>query len=350
MKNIFFLLPFFIYACGSELSREDLLPDATGAHGQVFLIMDDHLFNGALGEAVMYHLDQNAKGPYLAAEPLFDVMRLNSDELNHVSQLNRVLLKVMIDKDSTYNETAVIEKRNYFAKGQLFLIVKDSDQDRLYDFIVNEFAFVTNKINEFENQFLLDEYSRKPNRALKDLAEKKFGISISLPDDSQIKVDSSDFVWVKRDRSRFVMPNSDQNFGAQTYWIQQGILIWSKPYSDTSQLTIEGALRDRDTVLKYNVPGKIEGSYMGTEYDEYYKPKGKIIDYKGAYGVSLEGLWVHRGHPNAFGGGPFVQYVLHHKARKSVVTVCVYIYGPNFKKREYIREARAMLKTIEFVD
>lgn len=344
------IVSVLLVGCGSELTREDLLPDASGPHGQVVLLLEDDLWNGPIGEAVMYHLDANAKGPYLRPEPVFDVWRMRPDDLDHVSQMNRLILKVMVDFDSTYKETAILEKKNYFAKGQLFIIVKDSDPDRLYSFIVNEFAYVVNLFNEFELNLLKDEYLKRPNKALKESAEKNFGISISVPEQSTVRVDTADFMWAKRDRSKQVMANATSEPGSDTYWIQQGILIWSKPYTDTSQLTLEGALRDRDSTLKYRVPGKVKGSYMATEYDEYYKPEGKVIKFKGAYAVEIRGLWRHAGNPDAFGGGPFVQYAIHHESRKSVVTVCVYIYGPKYDKREYIREADAMIQTIEFVD
>lgn len=89
---------------------------------------------------------------------------------------------------------------------------------------------------------------------------------------------------------------------------------------------------------------------MATEMDSAVYPVGKIFTYESASAVEIRGIWKHAGNPAAFGGGPFVQYTLHHRGRNEVVTVCVYIYGPNFEKREYIREADAMLRTIQFVD
>src|SRR5687767_11914173 len=119
----FFSIPLLflvLVSCGDELKREDLLPDASGAHGEVILLMDDNIWNGPIGETVYAWLDQDTKGPALRPEPMFTVIRKRPDELSHLSQLNRLLLKVMVDHDSTYTETAVIEKKNYFAKGQIF--------------------------------------------------------------------------------------------------------------------------------------------------------------------------------------------------------------------------------------
>src|SRR5687768_10592220 len=191
--RLFFLLAVLLLlgSCGPTPSREQLLPNATGNRGEVILLMEDNLWEGAIGEAVMYHLDENAKGVYLRPEPVFDVLRRKPDELDHLGQLNRLILKVMIDFDSTYTETVVIEKKNYFAKGQLFVIVKDSDPDRLYSFIVNEFAYVVNLMNDFETSDLIRQYQAEYNQTLKGRAEQNFGISICIPEDSKIKVDST---------------------------------------------------------------------------------------------------------------------------------------------------------------
>ena len=349
MKFYSIILLVILTSCGEPLTREDLLPNATGAHGEIILLMEDDIWTGKIGETVSAQLDQNAEGPYLRPEPMFSVFRKRPAELNHLSQLNRNILKVMVDFDSTYKETAVLEKRNYFAKNQLFVIIKDSDPNRLYQYCQTQFSDIIKMFNDFELEQLTREYTERFNENIKDRATKNFGISICLPKESELKVDSTDFMWVKRDRSKQLLSNEGTR-ASETYWIQQGIVFWSQPYSDTSQLTIPGVLRTRDTILKYNIPGKVKNSYMATEYDEYYKPEGKIFEYHGAYAVEIRGLWVHRGDPAAFGGGPFVQYSIHNEKRGTIVTVCGYIYAPKFDKREYIREIDAMLNTIELVD
>ena len=350
MKYFSILLISILFSCGPELTREDLLPDASGLHGEIILLMENDLYNGRIGEAVVAQLSQNAKGVYLRPEPMFSFIRMRPKDLDHLNQLKRNILKIVVDFDSTYAETAVIEKRNYFAKNQLFVIVKDSDPDRLYEYVAKEFNYILNLFNDFEMEQLKREYVNNPNKNIKQSAEKNFGISICIPKEAELRVDSSDFMWIKRDRSKQVMGNMTSEPGSQTYWIQQGILIWSHPYKDTSQLTVNGALQVRDTVLKYHVPGKVKGSYMATEYDEYYCPKGKIFNYKGAYAVEIRGIWKHDGHPGAFGGGPFVQYTIHNETKGTVVTVCGYVYGPKYDKREYIREIDAMLNTIEVLN
>ena len=342
------LLLLLITACSEEGSQDAYLPDATGQHGEILLIMDDVLWGGTVGQSVQERFTQVLKGPYLRPEPTFSFYRKTPEDVNHMDQMNRNILKFMIDSDSTYAETAIIEKENYYAKNQLFLIVKDSDPNRLAAFAQNDLDGIVETYNDFELQQLIRFYEGDPNKRVKEMAEKKFGFSISVPERSVLKSEKENFALVKHDRSKNVLANDATKAQGGTFWIQQGFLFWSTPYiPDSAQMTVENVLKDRDSTLKYNVPGKTKGTYMGTEYTEHYEPKGRVFDYHGYTAVEIQGLWIYEGDTFVGGGGPFVQYSILNEAENKIVTVCGYIYAPYFDKREYIRELHAVLNTIE---
>ncbi len=69
-----------------------------------------------------------------------------------------------------------------------------------------------------------------------------------------------------------------------------------------------------------------------------------------ANAILIEGLWKHAGNPAASGGGPFLQYAIQHPTRGTIVHVVVYIYALNYDKRELLREAKAILNTIEVIE
>lgn len=344
------ILAFTLLSCGGDISREDLLPEASGTHGEVLVLMDDNIWNGPIGEVVQEQLNQDAEGVYLRSEPIFNFFRKPPDQMNHINKLSRLILKVMLDNDSTYKETAMIEREDYFARNQLFVIIKDNDPDRLYNYVRNQFYRCINRFNEFELEQLIAQYKKRPNKNVKEKVEKKFGLSVSIPDNSELRVEKDDFLWVKRDRSKNLIGNQATGTEGGTFWIQQGILFWDAPYTDSSQMTVEGVLQHRDTVLKYNIPGKLKGSYMATEYDPYYSPEGKIINYNGVKTVRIQGLWKHAGNEAAFGGGPFLQHTFLHPTNGRVITICGYIYAPKFDKREYLREIDAMLQTVDMLE
>ncbi|MBD3636107.1 MAG: DUF4837 family protein [Crocinitomicaceae bacterium] len=341
-------LPLLLISClgDSDLTSHDLLPDATGERGHIMVIMDDNLWNGSLGDTLRSQFDQNIDGPFIRSEPMFGYHQVKPGTLNHINKSSRLILKIFVDHDSTYAETAIIEKYDFYAKGQLFLVIKDSDVDRLYDFVKHDFNKVIDLYNNFEKEQLMAHYKRNFHKSINEQAEKKFGISIYLPKESKLKVEKENFMWVKYDRSRNLMSNEATGADGGTFWIQEGIIFWSEPYSDEA-IDPYHILEKRDSVLKYNIPGKVNGSWMTTEYDPCCAPEGLVTTIDGHDAVIFEGNWKHGGNPAAVGGGPFVQYSIHNPNENSVVTVCGYVYAPKFNKREYIRELHAMLSSIK---
>jgi hypothetical protein len=339
------------FSCGNdEITREDLLPDASGEHGKILVVVDNAIWETSLQENLHEQLDQNCEGPYLRPEPLFSYFRTESSNgMTHIDKLSRLILKFKIDHDSTYQETAVIVKENFFARGQLFVVIKDSDFDRMNNYVKNDFDFVLDAFNDYEHDRLVAEFKGDKHNGIDELTKDHFGINISLPRTTVLKVDSEDFMMAKYERSekQQYQTSSTSGYTYETFWIQEGILFWKQPLDSASYFEPYQIMAYRDSVLKEKVPGELKGSYMATEYDPYYKPEADIIEVDGQETIVIRGLWKFAGNPGAFGGGPFVQYSMINKKRNEIITVCGYVYAPKFNKREYIRQVEAMLSTIE---
>ena len=353
MKHMKTILPILValalYSCsGGEEAHDTFLPEANGQHGEILILMEDNLWNGELGKTVSEQLSIHAEGRYLRPENMFSYFHRAPNELNHLTQLNRNILKFMIDNDSTYEETALIEKNNYYAKNQLFLIVKDSDPSRLLDFAQNKMRIIIDRFNQFELTSLMGQYKAEPQRGIQEIVTTNFGIGIAVPSDFRIQASLDSFLLIKRDRSKNVMPNDANRAEGGTFWLQQGLMFWTEKYSpDSLQMTIKNRLMNRDSTLKQYVAGTVKGTYMGTEYSEYYDPIGRKFSYQGHEAIEIRGLWIYDGDTFVGGGGPFVQYSILDKEKSRIITVSGYVYGPSFDKREYIRELDAMLNTIE---
>lgn len=357
MKSYHFILAlllFFLSACSSEEGKEttsNYLPEANGQHGEILLLLDNYMWNGEIGKAVVKSLTQRAKGPYLRPEPMFSYFRKEPTDLNHLNQLNRNILKFMIATDSTYTETEVLLKHDYYAKNQLFVIVKDSDSKRLLEFAQNDMDQIIDLFNDFELKQLTRQYEEDPNYGLKELVERQYGISVSFPEKTVLKTEQKDFILMKRDRSKNLLPNDASRAEGGTFWIQQGFMVWADPYeAGANQLSVENVLQRRDSILKKNVAGRVKGTYMATEYDPYYKPEAKEVDMNGTKALEVRGLWKHDGVVFTGGGGPFVQRTFVNSSKTKVITVCGYVYAPKFDKREFIRELDALMHTIYVIE
>ncbi len=343
------LILLALYSCSDgQEERDAYLPEANGQHGEILILMEDHLWNGDLGKIVAEQLSIRAEGRYLRPESMFSYFHRAPKEVNHLTQLNRNILKFMIDTDSSYEETAIIEKNNYYAKNQLFLIVKDSDPNRLLDFARNKMRIIIDRFNQFELTSLMGQYYEEPQRGIQEIVAANYGIEIAVPSDFHIEASLDSFMLIKRDRSKNVMPNDANRAEGGTFWIQQGMMFWTEPYwADSLQMTFQNRLINRDSTLKKFVAGTVKGTYMGTEYSEYYDPIGRAFKYQGHDATEIRGLWIYDGDTFVGGGGPFVQYSIVNESKNEIVTISGYVYGPSFDKREYIRELDAMLSTIK---
>ncbi len=202
-----------------------------------------------------------------------------------------------------------------------------------------------------ETDRLINSYNADHNNGFDKVAKEKFGISISVPSSADFKANKDSIIYAL-DRHVDETTRDNPKTGAKggTYWSQKGILIWSSPYLGEQSMEPMTIIGTRDTTLKYNVKGTIEGSYMATELAPSRRPKFEYFDLDGNNAVKIEGLWKHDGNPAASGGGPFVQYSIAHPTRGTVVHISTHVFAPRFNKREYIREIRAMLATIVMVD
>jgi hypothetical protein len=100
----------------------------------------------------------------------------------------------------------------------------------------------------------------------------------------------------------------------------------------------------RDSVLKENVPGPKEGTYMTTEY--LFEPVSRPLNLNGKYSVLTRGLWKTE---NYFMGGPFMSLTTTSANDQKVICVSGFVFAPKFDKREYIREIEAMLRSVQVV-
>ena len=134
----------------------------------------------------------------------------------------------------------------------MFVVVKDSDQDRLLSYINNDFDYVLDLFNDFELNQIIRFYKDKTNNGVKEQAEKNFGISISVPRTAIIKVTEDDFMFVKHEQSRNIMGDESRGTESETYWIQEGILFWTEPLDSIEHFEPYHIMSLRDSVLKYN--------------------------------------------------------------------------------------------------
>ncbi len=362
MKYITLLLVIItvIVSCQSEPEQKTseykpssvsgTLPLATGPIGRVLISVENNLWNGEMKGIFLKHFSKRAKGPIIREEPILDFLQQDPSEINSLGLKNRNILKILYAPETNLTETEVVVKKNYKSQGQVYIVVKDSDKERLLAFFENELPTYIAVFDELEDERMVEKFKADRLEGFNKAAIERFGISISVPKTAEFETDLDSIIHALDKKSKTFGDNPKTNAKGGTYWAKKGIILWESNYTDDGSLALENVLKERDSTLKYAVKGIVENSYMATEYYDTRAPKGTKIKIGTSDALLIEGLWKHAGNESASSGGPFLQYAIHHPSREVIVHALVYIYALNFDKRELLREAKAILNSIEVVN
>ena len=324
----------FMFSCGGPVDRHSLLPGAVGASGDIVVVMDKPHWESLPGEAVREAFGRSYD---LLPQPegVLSIQFITHSEFDRFWKPHRNVLFCDLEDRIDTKEPSLTLIRQKYAKGQIYAHVKAKNYSGFVKTFNEHAENIIATIEQAELKRIAQLNYQYKNEGLMNKIEQERGFSIVVPRDADLKVNRDDFVWIDRQMTRMK--------GGRNHDIQQGLFIYTTPYTTDSMFSASYLLSRRDSVLKANVPGTQPGSYMATEY-RYY-PTYEELGYKGAFAAEIKGLWRMEGE---FMGGPFFSMTLLHPKTKDLVTVGGYAYAPYFNKREYIREVEAIVKTIDF--
>ena len=101
---------------------------------------------------------------------------------------------------------------------------------------------------------------------------------------------------------------------------------------------LEELVKKRNEVMKENVPGSNEGSYMIT--NPVITPGYWKKSYKGREFTEIRSLWETQ---NDYMGGPFISDAFRSSDGKDVIVIEGFVYAPKYDKRDYLRQVEAII-------
>lgn len=127
--------------------------------------------------------------------------------------------------------------------------------------------------------------------------------------------------------------------------MRRDLVVYTYPYTDDKTFTIDYLNDKRDAVLSRVVSASVEGSYMGTEYKVMPPQLRPIIVQEDEQCTEIRGLWkIINGEAM---GGPYVSHTRLDQVNGRVVTAEAFIYAAGQKKRNALRQAEAILYTLQ---
>lgn len=329
---VLLLSSILISSCSDEGSRRRL-PRFSGEPGEILVVMKESLWTGNEGDSLREVLAKKYPGlPQI--EPSFKLLHFAPSEMSDLLRHHRNILRITIGADAE-GENKVHYEKSKWANNQLYFRVRAKDEAAFYNLLNNDFQKIIQVINRTEINRIQEKYKAYGHERLEKKVNRKFGIDMVLPEDCELAVDTNDFMWIKRERIRYL--------GNTPHEITQGFFIFSYPYTTDSAFTPEQFLTVRDTVLEKFVPGPRKGTFMTTEYR--LPPSSEVISLNDRYTVFTRGLWKME---NYFMGGPFVALSTLSNDSSRVISVSGFVFAPRFDKREYIRDVEAIIKSVSF--
>ncbi len=314
-------------SCGNDsansTSAKSLLFTSGGKTSGLLIVISDNLWDSEVGDSIRESLASVPE--WLArAEPEYDISQIPYKAFGSVYQKQRNIMFVKI-KDVPKVQIGI--KRNVYANLQTVVSIKGKDKESiLYAFLKYKTAikrsYHNNEVNRIKNA-----YKGLEVKKLTTKLDKKFGFHLVFPKGFYMAEDKADFAWLRR-------PTAD---------VEEGIFIYTKPYSDTSEFHMQNIIAYRNEMTKKHIPGPVDNSYMKTS--DIFPPVIMKTDFRGHYASQLRSLWDVEGYAM---GGPFISYTFVDSVAQRLITIDGYIKAPKKEKRNLLLHIEAIMESFEY--
>lgn len=293
-----------LLSCGGD----SLLPKGGGRPYEVLLV-DDR-------DSLVYHaLDADAEG-LPQSEPSFDISIVDRSHYNQAVKQTRSIIIVNVDS-VLFSRTRIRYEKNLYARPQLVVYVGTPSVTALKRDMPALSPRLRMLLTRFEMNVEITRLKRKHNIEAEKLIRKMFGASMWVPAEMTASKRGSNFLWISDNASSGM----------------RNLCIYRLGAADTRNF-----IRLRDSVMQINIKGESDAMFMKTVSGScsVYPPVQKTDN-----GFLVRGLWEMKGDAM---GGPFVCRIIQKDG--GVLVAEAFVYAPEMKKRNRIRQLEASLYTL----
>ena len=327
MKPFFTALALILFLAGcSESGKQIMHKNITGKAGELVIVISGKSWDDIPGKILRQTLAQPQQS-LPQDEPLFDLISVPHEAFKEIFQTTRNIIQTRISP--IVENPGVIFTDNVWAYPQATVQINARNNEEFETIFAENSDRIIAYFLKAERERMAENYRNYHDKAVRNILDQKYDILLNVPPGFQVTREAENFVWI-----RYETPE-----------ISQAIMVYWFPYTSDSTFTVNYLLNKRDSILRANVPGPLEGSYMATE--RRVDPLFQIIRHNKNYAADLRGLWKVQ---NDFMGGPYVMLAELDAYRQRVVVADGYVYAPSKNKRNFIRQIEAMVYSLAFND
>jgi hypothetical protein len=295
----------------------------TGKAGELVVVISKDSWEGEPGKLIRQTLAQTHVG-LPQDEPLFDVIDVPHAAFKSIFKSTRNIIQTSIS--ANVEKTGVFFTDDVWAYPQATVQIQAKNAEQFEQLFNENKDKILTYFLSAEKERITMNYKKIYDKGVFNVLNKDFEVTMKVPPGFVIAEQNEDFLWFKY----------------ETPEISQGIVVYTSPYVSDSAFTVNYQLNLRDSLLKANVPGPLDGTYMSIE--KRMEQTSNVFQHNGNYATEMRGLWRVE---NDFMGGPYVALSELDAANQRVITAYGYVYAPSRDKRNYLRQVEAMIYSLK---
>lgn len=309
------LLTAIVALCSCSGGPQSLLPKSGGRPYEVLLVASDRRCAAVVDSVLTQDMPSLPQ-----REPMFDVSLIDTTRFNQTTRLARCIVIVTVNP-AVFTSTRIRYEKNVWARPQLVVYVNTPSASQLSQYMAKAGHRLTSLLTRAEINTTISTLRAGSNRKAESSIRRMFGWNMLIPAEMKAGKTGRNFIWLSDNR-----PDRMRN-----------ICVYS--YGGTT-LDAHRALAARDSVMRLNIPGELDGMYMQTTPGSV---TAGLTTEDGRTVMISRGLWEMR---NDAMGGPFVSYSVVDSANSRIIVAEAFVYAPGTNKRNLIRSAEAALYTL----
>ncbi|MDO6800979.1 DUF4837 family protein [Wenyingzhuangia sp. 1_MG-2023] len=331
MKKIIAIFSLIIlFSCGGKEGKKDeknayTKPESTGRINHIMVVVNPDDWKGKLSNAFQELIGDVIPGLPQPEYPL-NISTIPHHAFNKMFKNSRNLLVLDIADKEVFR---VIKDK--YSQPQTIIEFKAPSIDALVKLMETKGAEIVKTFKEEDLKITLKEFRKnRYSKKINTLSHLK--VNMVIPDKYRMVMDTlNSFMWLRNHISGGIA-SGDQN---------NNIIAYQSPMFDDSKPLIDQIIKNRDSIGKAFIKGNDpETMYMITEAARNPVVKEVMIDGKKAY--ETRGTWEVFG---AFMAGPFLNYSVIDEKNNRVIVLEGFNYAPSVKKRDFMFELEAILKS-----
>ena len=292
----------------------------------MIVVIEKAHWDGELGDALREYLACDCD--FLPQpEPLYNLAYVTPAGFTNMFQSHRNIIMVHIDQD--VKEDGITFYNNKWARPQCIIMINAKGLDEAVAVVRRDYEKIRARLEQAERDRVVASARLYEAKEIRENVAERFGGSIVFPSGYVIKKINDSFAWIGNDNT----------------YVYKDILVYRYPANGKDDLQPETIIAQRNRILKENVPGMFDGTYMTTS--QVAEPKVSYINYKGHDFAETRGFWEVE---NDFMGGPFVSHSFYSLDGSEILVFEAFVYAPKYDKRQYMRQTESLLYSFQWAD